>query len=335
LTNAEKGIDMRGRGFIRTMAALAAVLATTLLPGDAAAQAYPYKALRLIIPFPPGGSNDVVGRMVAAQLSTRLGQPVVVENQGGAGGLIGAEMAAKAAPDGYTLLLVSVAYAFNPAIYKLSYDPATAFAPVAMLGAGPVVIAVTPSLPVASVKDLVALAKAKPGQLNYATAGVGSFQHLAAELFRQQTATDMVHVPFKGGGPAMMDVIAGNTQVAIGSLIQMLPQIKAGRLKALGVGNATRIPALPELPTVAESGVPGYEVTNWWGIVVPAGTPRPIVERLHRDLAAVVASAETRRRFETEGAEPLPMGPDEFGRYIAAETAKWARVVKDAGIKAE
>ena len=314
---------------------IAAMLAVALVPQASLAQAYPSKPLRLIIPFPPGGSNDVVGRMVAAQLSTRLGQPVVVENQGGAGGLIGAEMAAKAAPDGYTLLLVSVAYAFNPAIYKLPYDPLTAFAPVAMLGAGPVVIAVTASLPVTSVKDLVALAKAKPGQLNYATAGVGSFQHLAAELFRQQTGTDMVHVPFKGGGPAMMDVIAGNTQVAIGSLIQMLPQIKAGRLKALGVGNATRIPALPELPTVAESGVPGYEVTNWWGIMVPAGTPRPIVERLHRELGAVVASAETRKRFETEGAEPLQRGAEEFGRYIAAETAKWARVVKDAGIKAE
>jgi tripartite-type tricarboxylate transporter receptor subunit TctC len=325
---------MQATRWIRAVG-VAAMLAAALVPRVSAAQPYPHKALRLIVPFPPGGSNDVVGHMVAAQLSTRLGQPVVVENQGGAGGLIGAEMAAKAAPDGYTLLLVSVAYAFNPAIYKLPYDPATAFAPVAMLGAGPVVIAVTASLPVASVKDLVALAKAKPGQLNYATAGVGSFQHLAAELFRQQTGIDMVHVPFKGGGPAMMDVIAGNTQVAIGSLIQMLPQIKAGRLKALGVGNPTRIPALPELPTVAESGVPGYEVTNWWGIMVPAGTPRPVVERLHRDLNAVVASAETRRRFETEGAEPLQMSAEEFGRYIAAETAKWARVVKEAGIKAE
>jgi tripartite-type tricarboxylate transporter receptor subunit TctC len=324
----------RSRWFA-TFGKLAAFLLAAMLPWPAFAQAYPAKPLRLIIPFPPGGSNDVVGRMVAAQLSARLGQPVVVENQGGAGGLIGAEMAAKAAPDGYTLLLVSVAYAFNPAIYKLPYDPATAFAPVAMLGAGPVVIAVTPSLPVANVKELVAYAKSKPGQLNYATAGVGSFQHLAAELFRQQTATDMVHVPFKGGGPAMMDVIAGNTQVAIGSLIQMLPQIKAGRLKALGVGNATRIPALPDLPTVSESGVPGYEVTNWWGIVVPAGTPRAAIERLHRELQGVVSSAETRKRFEAEGAEPRQMGPEEFGRYITAETARWGQVVKAAGIKAE
>ena len=314
---------------------LCALLAAAFLPFAAVAQGYPAKPIRLIIPFPPGGSNDVVGRMIAAQLSTRLDKPVIVENQGGAGGLIGTELAAKAAPDGYTLLLISVAYAFNPAIYKLSYDPATAFAPVAMLGAGPVVIAVTAKLPVSSVKELVALAKEKPGELNYATAGVGSFQHLASELFKLQTGVDIVHVPFKGGGPAMMDVIAGNTQIAIGSLVQMLPQIKGGRLKALGVGSANRIPALPDLPTLSESGVPGYEVTNWWGIVAPAGTPTPVVERLHRELAAIVASSETRKRFETEGAEPRQMSPEEFGRFIAAETAKWSRVVKEASIRAE
>jgi tripartite-type tricarboxylate transporter receptor subunit TctC len=304
-------------------------------PMTAAAETYPNKPLRLIVPFPPGGSNDVVGRLIAVQLSTRLDKPVIVENQGGAGGLIGTEMAARSQPDGYTLLLVSVAYAFIPAIYKLPYDPATAFAPVAILGAGPVVIAVTSKLPVNSVKELIALAKEKPGELNYATAGVGSFQHLASELFKLQAGVDIVHIPFKGGGPAMMDVIAGNTQIAIGSLVQMLPQIKAGKLKALGVGSANRIAALPELPTISEAGVPGYEVTNWWGIVVPAGTPRSIIDRLHKELTAVVASTETKKRFETEGAEPLSMSPDEFGRFIAAEAVKWARVVKDAGIRAE
>ena len=301
----------------------------------AAAQSYPSKPVRLIVPFPPGGSNDVVGRMIAAQLSTRLDKPVIVENQGGAGGLIGTEMAARAQPDGYTLLLISVAYAFIPAIYKLPYDPSTAFAPVAMLGSGPVVIAVTSKLPVGSLKELIALAKEKPGELNYATAGVGSFQHLASELFKQQAGVDIVHIPFKGGGPAMMDVIAGNTQITIGSLIQTLPQIKAGKLKALGVGSANRIPALPDLPTISEAGVPGYEVTNWWGIVVPAGTPRSVIDRLHNDLSVVVASPETKKRFEAEGSEPLSMSPDEFGRFIAAETVKWARVVKDAGIRAE
>jgi tripartite-type tricarboxylate transporter receptor subunit TctC len=305
------------------------------LPVHAQPPAYPTKPVRLIIPFPPGGSNDVVGRMVAAQLSVRLDKPVVVENVGGAGGLIGTEMAAKAAPDGYTLILVSVAFAFNPAIYKLNYDPATAFTPVAMLGAGPVVIAVNPKVPVNNVRELIALAKEKPGHLNYATAGVGSFQHLASELFKQQSGADMVHVPFKGGGPAMMDVIAGNTQVAVGSLVQMIPQIRAGKLKALGVGSAQRLPALPDVPTVSESGLPGYEVTNWWGIAAPAGTPRPVVERLHRELSAVVASSETKKRFESEGADALPMSTEEFGRFIARETGKWAQVVKAAGIRAE
>ena len=301
----------------------------------AAAQSYPSKPVRLIVPFPPGGSNDVVGRMIAAQLATRLDKPVIVENQGGAGGLIGAEMAARAQPDGYTLLLISVAFAFNPAIYKLPYDPAAAFTPVAMLGAGPVVIAVTSKLPVGSVKELIALAKQKPGELNYATAGIGSFQHLASELFKLQAGVDIVHIPFKGGGPAMMDVIAGNTQITIGSLIQMLPQIKAGKLKALGVGSANRVAALPDVPTISEAGVPGYEVTNWWGIVVPAGTPRSIIDRLNKDLTAIVASPETKLRFEAEGSEPLSMSVDEAGRFIAAETVKWARVVKDAGIRAE
>jgi tripartite-type tricarboxylate transporter receptor subunit TctC len=314
---------------------LCAFFIAAFFPMTAAAQTYPSKPVRLIVPFPPGGSNDVVGRMIAAQLSTRLEKAVIVENQGGAGGLIGTEMAARSQPDGYTLLLVSVAYAFIPAIYKLPYDPATAFAPVAILGAGPVVIAVTSKLPVNSVKELIALAKEKPGELNYATAGVGSFQHLASELFKLQAGVDIVHIPFKGGGPAMMDVIAGNTQIAIGSLVQMLPQIKGGKLKALGVGSAKRIAALPEVPTISEAGVPGYEVTNWWGIVVPAGTPRSIIDRLHKELTAVVASTETKQRFETEGAEPLSMSPDEFGRFIATETVKWARVVKDAGIRAE
>ena len=318
------------------MRSILAVLLVTLASWvHAQAPAYPYKPVRLIIPFPPGGSNDVVGRSIAAQLAQRLDKPVVVENVGGAGGLIGTDMAAKAAPDGYTLLLMSVAFAFNPSIYKLPYDPAAAFAPVAALGAGPSVIAVTASLPVNNLKELVALAREKPGSLNYASAGVGSFQHLAAELFKQQAGVDIVHVPFKGGGPAMMDVIAGNTQVAVGSLAQMIPQIKAGKLKALAVGSRSRVPALPDLPTVAEAGLPGYEVVNWWGIAAPAGTPQTIVERLHRELTAVVSSNETRKRFESEGADPLQMTPEEFGRFIAQETAKWARVVKDAGIKAE
>jgi len=244
-------------------ASLLAFAAAALIAAPAAAEAWPAKTVRLIIPFPPGGSNDIVGRIIAAQLSERLGQQVLSDNRGGAGGLIGTEMAAKSPPDGYTLLLISVAYAFNPAIYKLPYDSATAFAPVAMLGSGPVVLAVTAGLPVNSLKDLLALAKQKPGKLYYASAGVGSFQHLASALFKLQSGADIVHVPFRGGGPALVDVIAGNTQIALGSVIQMLPQIRSGRLKPLGVGSAKRIAAMPEVPTIAEAGVPGYEATNW------------------------------------------------------------------------
>jgi len=296
-----------------------------LCAGAAFAQTYPTKPVRLIIPFPPGGSNDVVGRMIAFQLSERLGKQVVADNQGGAGGIIGTETAAKSTPDGHTLLLISSAYAFGASMYTLPYDPATAFSPVALLGTGPVVLAVNAKLPVNSLQDLIALAKAKPGELNYASAGVGSFQHLASALFKLQSGLDIVHVPFKGGGPAMMDVIAGNTQIAIGSLIQTLPHIKSGRLKPLGVGSAKRVPALPDVPTISEAGVPGYEATNWWGIVAPAGTPKAVIDRLHRELSVILASSETKKRFETEGGEAVQMSSDEFGRFISARSSNGPR----------
>ena len=301
----------------------------------ASAQSYPTKPLRLVIPFPPGGSNDVVGRMIAFQLSERLGKSVVVDNQGGAGGIIGTEAVARANPDGYTLLLISVAHAFGASMYKLPYDPIAAFAPVSILGTGPVALCVNPKLPVNSLEDLIALAKAKPGDLNYATAGVGSFQHLSSALFKLQSGLDIVHIPFKGGGPAMADVVAGNTQIVIGSLIQMLPQINSGRLKILGVGSTKRVPALPKVPTISEAGVPGYEATNWWGIIAPAGTPKAVIDRLHGELSAVLATSETRKRFETEGGEAVQMSSEDFGKFIVSETAKWAKVVKEAGIKPE
>jgi len=311
-------------------------LALAAFASVAAAQVYPAKPVKLIIPFPPGGSNDIVGRMSAAQLGERLGQQVVVDNRGGAGGTIGTDIAAKSPPDGYTLLLISTAYAFNTSIYKkLPYDPATSFVPVAMLGTGPAVLVVNPALPVNSVQELIALAKEKPGQLNNASAGVGSFQHLASELFRLQAGIDLTHVPYKGGGPAMMDLIGGQAQVSVGSLIQMLPHIRSGKLRALGTTGAKRSPALPDVPTVAEAGVPGYEATNWWGILAPAGTPPAVVDRLNKELAAIALSAETKKRFESEGAEAVQMNPAEFGKHVADETAKWARVVKEAGISAE
>jgi tripartite-type tricarboxylate transporter receptor subunit TctC len=324
-------ISIRSATLCLFLALSAAALHTT----NATAQTYPSKSIRLIIPFPPGGSNDVVGRMIAFQLSERLGKQVVADNQGGAGGIIGTEAVARSTPDGYTLLLISVAHAFGASMYTLPYDSIAAFAPVAILGTGPVVLAVNANLPVNSLPELLALAREKPGQLNYATAGVGSFQHLASALFKLQSGVDIVHIPFKGGGPAMMDVVAGNTQIVIGSLIQTLPQIKSGRLKALGVGSAKRVPALPDLPTISEGGVPGYEATNWWGIIAPAGTPRPVIDRLHKELSVILATSETKKRFETEGGEAVQMSSDDFGRFIASETVKWAKVVKDAGIKPE
>ena len=320
---------------LRTLRSAILGVSLALLSALAGAQPYPSKPVRLIIPFPPGASNDIVGRMIATQLSEKLGKPVVVDNRGGAGGLIGTEAAANSPPDGYTLLLVSLGYAFNASLYKLPYDPATAFAPVALLGAGPVVLVVNSKLPVNSVKELLALAKEKPGQLHYVSGGIGSFQHLTGALFKLQSGADIVHVPFKGAAPAMMDVVAGNTEIAIGTIILMLPQIKAGRLKALGVGSTKRLAFLPDVPTIAEAGVPGYEANNWWGIVVPTGTPAAIIARLHKELTVVLASADTKKRFESEGSEAAQMTPEEFGRFMTAETAKWAKVVKEAGIKAE
>jgi tripartite-type tricarboxylate transporter receptor subunit TctC len=312
-----------------------ATICYALLAAVAAAQDYPTKPIRLIIPFPPGGSNDIVGRMLAMQLSERLGKQIVIDNRGGAGGVIGTELAAKAPPDGYTLLLISTAFALNTSLYRLPYDPATAFTAVASLGTGPNVLVVNPKLPVHSVKELIALAKAKPGQLNYASAGVGSFQHLGGELFRIMAGIDVVHVPFKGGGPATTDVIAGSTQYSLGSLINLIPHIRAGTLRALGIGGAHRSPLMPDVPTIAEAGVPDYEAANWWGILAPAGTPFAIVRRLHAELTAIIKSDETRKRLDAEGAQALPLSSEAFGRLIAAETVKWARVIKEAGIKPE
>jgi tripartite-type tricarboxylate transporter receptor subunit TctC len=314
---------------------LICVLAAGFTSAHAQRASYPDRPVRLIVPFPPGGGNDILARAIALRLTDFLGQQVIVDNRGGAGGVLGAEIAAKSPADGYTLLLISSAYAINPSLYKLPYDPAKAFVPVAILATGPNALCVFPGLPVKSVKELVALAREKPGQLNYAAAGVGSFQHLGSELFRIMAGVDIVSVQFKGGGPAMIDVVGGHTQVLIGSLIQALPHIRSGKLRVLGVGGAKRSSILPDVPTIAEAGVPGYEATNWWGIAAPAGTPPPIVERLHKEVAVVLGSAETQKRFLDEGADVVHMSPTEFGAFIAAETAKWTRVVKEANISAE
>jgi tripartite-type tricarboxylate transporter receptor subunit TctC len=313
------------------------VLALLLMvfSGCAVAQAYPTKPLRLIIPFPPGGSNDVVGRAIGQQLAERLGQGVVIDNRGGAGGIIGTEQAAKSPPDGYTLLLISTAFPTSIAFNRLPQDALKSFAPVAILGSGPALLVVPASSPANSVKDLLDLLKRKPGELNAAAAGIGSFQHMATELFRLQSGTNFVIVQYKGGGPALTDVIAGQVQMNLGSLVQMMPHVRSGKLKALGVGGAKRVAALPDVPTIAEAGVPGYEANNWWGILAPAGTPAPVLNRLYQEITAIQDSPETRKRFELEGAEVVRMTPPEFATFVTQETAKWTRVVKDAGIKPE
>jgi tripartite-type tricarboxylate transporter receptor subunit TctC len=312
-----------------------AIFLAAAAPFASAAEGWPTKPVRIIVPFAPGGSNDIIGRLIAQQLTEKLGRQVVVDNRPGAGGMLGTEVVVKSPPDGYTLLVVSAAYAYNPYIYKLPYDQEKVLAPVAMLGTGPSGLAVNPSLPAKTTKDLVALAKAKPGQLNYASAGPGSFQHLSTELFKQMAGVNIVHIPFKGGGPAMIDVIAGNTQMCMGSLLQMLPHIGSKRLRILATGGAKRSPTLPDVPTIAESGVPGYEANNWWGLVAPTGTSQDVVARLEKEMTAISASAETKKRLEAEGAEPAYKGAAEFGPFIKAEMNKWAKVVKAAGIKAE
>jgi tripartite-type tricarboxylate transporter receptor subunit TctC len=299
------------------------------------AQSYPSKPVRLIIPFPPGGSNDLVARAVATQLSERLGQSVVVDNRGGGGGTIGINAAAKSPADGYTLLLVSVGWPVSIALKWMPEESLQWFVPAAPIGTGPSLLVVPNSVPVNSVQELIALAKSKPGQLNASAAGPGSFQHLATELFRLQSGINIVIVQYKGGGPALTDTIAGQVQMNIGSAVQNIPHVKTGKLRALGVGGKSRLAALPDVPTFAEAGLPGAEATNWWGIMAPAGTPVAALERLQKDVAAVVDSAEMKKRFEVEGAEALHMNPREFGALIAAETAKWTQVVKQAGIKAE
>ena len=317
-------------GSVSLLLALAALAAPA-----AAADDYPSRAIRLIIPFPPGGSNDVVGRIVANQLGQKLGKQVFVDNRAGAGGVVGTDLAAKATPDGYTLLVISIAHAVDPWLYKEPFDPLKDFVPVSIIATGTNVLTVNPAVPAHSVKELLALAKERPGVLNYASAGIGSFQHLSGELFKLTAEVDIQHVPYKGGGPAMLAVIAGEAQVMFSSIVQTVPSIQSGALRALATGGAEKSPILPDLPTIAEAGVPGYVATNWWGIVAPAGTPQPIVDKLHDAVAELLNSAETKKYLDNEGAAPVRMSSAEFGKFVEAEIAKWGPVVKKAGMKAE
>ncbi len=304
------------------------------LTTSVAAQDYPNRPVRLIIPFPPGGSNDVVGRMIGTQLSEQLGKQVIVDNRAGAGGVVGTEIVSKAPPDGYTLGVISLAHAVNPWLYKLPYDPIKGFAAIGIMGTGPNVLVVHPSLPVRTTQELIALAKAKPGDLQYASAGIGSFQHLGSELFKLTAKADILHVPFKGGGPAMTDVLGGHTKIMFSSLVQTTPHIKSGKLLALGTGGSKRSTVLPDIPTISE-GLPGYTAENWWGIVAPAGTPPAIIKRLHAALSAAQDTEAVTKQFSSEGASVVKMSSEEFGKYMVSEMNKWERVVKEGGIKAE
>jgi tripartite-type tricarboxylate transporter receptor subunit TctC len=314
---------------------LAIAAACLALTTAAAAQQYPTKPIRLIVPFAPGGSNDIIGRAIGTPLTERLGKQVIVENRAGAGAVVGTELVANAPKDGYTLLINSLSHTINPWLYTLNFDPIKSFAPVAMIASGPIVLVVHPSLEAKSVKELIALAKAQPGKLQYASAGVGTFTHLGAELFKMLTGVNILHVPFRGGGPAAIDVVGGHTKVYFSNLLTVMPHIRSGKLRTLGVGGKQRIALLPDVPTIAEAGVPGYEAINWWGILAPAGTPAPIVERLHKEIGVLQSEPAVQKHLAAEGAEVQRMSSAEFGAFLENEMTKWGRVVKEGGVKAQ
>ena len=322
-------------------ASLAALVAVLFVAPCASAQAsdaaYPTRPVRLVSPNPPGGANDVIGRIVAGKLSEALGVQVVVDNRGGAGGTIGGEIVAHAAPDGYTLLAGSVStHSFNPTIHKkLGYDPLGDFAPISLFAIAHNLLVANPALPANNVKELVALAKAKPGSLNYASGGTGSTSHFAVAMFVSLAgiAKDTVHVPYKGGAPSVTATIAGETQFYFGPMASMIPQVKAGRLKALAVGGAKRSATLPDVPTVAESGVPAYKAYGWFGLLAPAGTPKPLVARLHKAVVEAVSSNDAKQQLAQIGVEPASTTPEEFDRFIREQLELHRKIVKDLGIK--
>jgi tripartite-type tricarboxylate transporter receptor subunit TctC len=314
-----------------------ALLAFSLWPITATAQGYPAKSIRFIVPFPPGGGNDTIARLIGQKLTAATGQQVLVDNRPGAGGAIGAEAAAKSPADGYTMFLAGVAtHGINPNLRrKIPYDPLKDFDAVSLIASAPLLVVVHPSLPIKSVKQLVALAKARPGQINYASNGAGGSSHLAVELFNMMSGTKMTHIPYKGLAPALTDLLSGEVQVMFSSAVAMLPQVKAGKLRAIAMTGARRSPAIPDIPTVAEAGVPGYETGSWYGIVVPAGTPKAAIDRLSREIIAIVRSPEITDRLNDEAVIPVGNTPAEFTAHIKNELARWAKTVKQAGLALE
>ena len=303
----------------------------------ACAQSYPNRPVRWVVPFPPGGSADIMGRMIGQDLSKALGQQVVIENRAGASAIVGAEYVAKAAPDGYTVLQANVSQmTIHPSLYaKLPYDPVRDFAPVTVLGIVSSVVVTTPALPVRTIGDLIALARKRPGQLNFTSSGAGASTHLTGELLKQRAGISMTHINYKGSGPALTDVMAGFVEIMFENLPSALPFIQSGKLKVLAVTGKERSPVLPAVPTLAESGFPGFDMVSWQALVAPAATPKPVIDRLHADLVRVLTSAQMKEKLFGLGTEVVANTPEQFAQYIREETAKWSKIVRDAGIRLE
>ncbi len=320
--------------FLKTLT-LPALLAVALI-GPAHAQTYPVKPIKIIVPYTPGGFNDTLARTVGAKLQAAWGQTVTVDNRPGGGTLIGTDAAAKSPPDGYTLFVTPFAFAVNQSIFrKLPYDPEKDFAPITLAASTPNLLIVSPSLPVNSVKELIALAKAKPGTLNYASTGIGSSNHLSMEKFKQMAGVDITHVPYKGSGPAVTDLLGGQVGVMFDNIPNVIQHIKAGKLKALAVTTPTRSPHVPDLPTVSEAGVPGYEVGVWFGFAAPAGTPQPIIDKLNAEIVKALKMPDVKEKFSAQGVDVIGSTPQQFAAHLKDQATKWAKVVKDAGVTPE
>lgn len=302
----------------------------------AAQNGYPARPIRIIVPSAPGGGTDYTARTIAQKLTEAVGQTVIVENRPGAAGNIGVEIASKASPDGYTLVMPITSFAMNPHLYKkLPFDTVNDFAPITLAAVAPLYLVISPSVPAKNVSELITLAKSKPGQLNYANSGNGTSAHLAGELFKKMAGVDLVSIAYKGGGPAVLDLVAGRVQMYFSTVPAALAQVQAGKLRGLAVTSAKRVNLMPDVPTVAESGLPGYEIVGWFGLFAPAGTPKPVIAKLNRELNQVLRAPETQKRFESEGLVPGGGTPEELVKFLRSEIAKWGALIKQIGLQAQ